>query len=395
MKSLMRPGTGDHSLWMTPSALITVLNRIGDNAHGEQIVDLFERDLLFLELLINRVRALDPRVHARRNAFAPQFRLHRAPHAFEIFFVRRALRFDGFRNFRESFGIEIPERKVFQFAAHFAHAEPVRDGSVDLERLARDSLLPLGAQARQRAHIVQPVGQLDDDHADVVDHRQQHLAVVLRLAILGRVEVDLAQLGDAVDAARHFIAEVLLDIRRGDAGVFHDVVQQPGLDADRVHAHARKDPAPPPAGGTCTARPKRVSVPRDTATRNDRPSRWATGRLSDVLHEARKAMLRGRVFRRDRRAFQCPEAAQSVLRWLRDRIPEALYYSTGVARLTPGSLWGGMLSRARLLIALPLVAPHKGRKQKRDGPKPVPRYSEPVNSTRSVPRPPISSQPSS
>src|SRR5207245_5095418 len=31
--------------------------------------------------------------------------------------------------------------------------------------------------------VVQAVGQLDDDHADVIDHRQEHLAEVLRLAL--------------------------------------------------------------------------------------------------------------------------------------------------------------------------------------------------------------------
>ena len=66
--------------------------------------------------------------------------------------------------------------------------------------------------ALQRAHVVQPVGQLHDDHADVVDHRQQHLADALGLPLLARIEMQLAQLGDAVHAARHFVAELLLDL---------------------------------------------------------------------------------------------------------------------------------------------------------------------------------------
>ena len=94
-----------------------------------------------------------------------------------------------------------------------------------------------GLEAAERPHVVQPVGQFHDDDPDVVDHRQQHFAIVLRLPVFGGAEVDLAELGDAIDAARHFFTEVLLNIRGGDAGVFDDVVQQAGLDADHIHAH--------------------------------------------------------------------------------------------------------------------------------------------------------------
>ena len=40
-------------------------------------------------------------------------------------------------------------------------------------------------QVLQRAHVVQAVGELDQDDADVVDHGQEHLAEVLGLALLG------------------------------------------------------------------------------------------------------------------------------------------------------------------------------------------------------------------
>ncbi len=55
------------------------------------------------------------------------------------------------------------------------------------------------------------------------------------------IDVELAELGDAVDAAGHFVAEALADFVGGDAGVFHQVVQQAGFDGDQVHAHAGQD----------------------------------------------------------------------------------------------------------------------------------------------------------
>ena len=51
---------------------VAVLHRIGDDAHGEQIVDLIERDLLALQFLEHRIGALHAAFDAGRNAFARQ-----------------------------------------------------------------------------------------------------------------------------------------------------------------------------------------------------------------------------------------------------------------------------------------------------------------------------------
>jgi hypothetical protein len=88
---------------------------------------------------------------------------------------------------------------------------------------------------------VDAVGQLDQDDADILHHGQQHLAEAFRLAVLGREEIQLGQLGDAIDAARHFLAELLAHLLDGDAGILHHVVQQAGLHGDHVHAHFGQD----------------------------------------------------------------------------------------------------------------------------------------------------------
>ena len=64
----------------------------------------------------------------------------------------------------------------------------------------------------KRAHVVQPVGELDQDHPDVPGHRHQHLAVVLGLAVVAALEGDAAQLGDAVDQPGDLLAELSLDL---------------------------------------------------------------------------------------------------------------------------------------------------------------------------------------
>ena len=99
---------------------------------------------------------------------------------------------------------------------------------------------PLLRQMVQRPHVVQPVGELHQDHADVVDHRQQHLAEVLRLPLLARRELNRAELGHPFDDVRDVGAEQLLDPLDRRLGVLDDVVEETGGDRDDVELHVRE-----------------------------------------------------------------------------------------------------------------------------------------------------------
>ena len=85
-------------------------------------------------------------------------------------------------------------------------------GRVDVEGFAGDLLLLLGLQVLERAHVVQAVGELDDDDANVGDHGEQHLADVLGLVVFAVGELDLVELGDAFDDVRDLLAEALGDL---------------------------------------------------------------------------------------------------------------------------------------------------------------------------------------
>ena len=92
-------------------------------------------------------------------------------------------------------------------------------------------------QMAQRAHVVEPVGELHQNHAQIAHHGEQHLADAFSLPLLPRSQLQLAQLGDAVDAARHILAEGLADVLDLGAGVLHDVVEESGFQAHHVHVH--------------------------------------------------------------------------------------------------------------------------------------------------------------
>ena len=70
-----------------------------------------------------------------------------------------------------------------------------------------------GGDRSQRAHVVQPVGELDQDDAHVARHRQQHLAKRLGLAFLAGGELQLVQFGQAIDQVGGRRAEALDQLR--------------------------------------------------------------------------------------------------------------------------------------------------------------------------------------
>ena len=78
----------------------------------------------------------------------------------------------------------------------------------------------------QRAHVVQAVGQLDQDDAYVARHGEEHLAIVLGLRFLIGLEFDAVELGNAIDQLGGGLAELRLDVGLGDVRVFHHVVEQ-------------------------------------------------------------------------------------------------------------------------------------------------------------------------
>src|ERR1039457_2163907 len=90
----------------------------------------------------------------------------------------------------------------------------MRDRRVDLERLGGDAAALGALYSVHRAHVVQPVGELDEDDADVARHRQQHLAERFGLRLLARRKAQLVELGQTVDEVGRRRAEALDQLDR-------------------------------------------------------------------------------------------------------------------------------------------------------------------------------------
>ena len=77
--------------------------------------------------------------------------------------------------------IEVLEGQLLQLLAHLLDTHAAGKRRVDVEGLLGDALALLRRHELQGAHVVQAVGELDQEHAHVVGNGQKQLAEVLAL----------------------------------------------------------------------------------------------------------------------------------------------------------------------------------------------------------------------
>ena len=130
--------------------------------------------------------------------------------------------------------LQVLESEILQLGLDAGHTKPVGERGVDLARLGGDPYPLLRRQRIERPHVVEPVGQLDDDDPRILGDRQQQLAVVLDLLLRRGAEGEAGDLGEAVHQPRHFGTEFPGDVLGTDVRVFDHVVQQGRADRGGV-----------------------------------------------------------------------------------------------------------------------------------------------------------------
>ena len=139
-------------------------------------------------------------------------------------------------------GIELLEGEIFELRLEGLQADALRKRRVYLHRLLGDPLpLLLVRHVMERAHVVQPVGELNEENADVFRQREQELAQVLGLMRLIGLQLQPAQLGHAVNEPRGLLAEQRADLLDCGARVLHGVVEQRGRDRRAVELELGQD----------------------------------------------------------------------------------------------------------------------------------------------------------
>ena len=219
--------------------VVAVGHRVGHDAEGQEVVDLFEGPVAALHLRVDTVEMLRAPVDRGVDARVLQRRDDGLTDLVDQPFPLRPLLVQLVREIPVDFGSQVLQAEVFQLGLDLGHAEPVGEGRVDLPGLERDALLFRRVQEGQRPHVVEPVRELDEDDAHVLGHGHEHLAEILGLKLLLASEGKPGDLRDAVYEDGHFLAEFGGQLLDGNVfHVFHDVVQEPRRDRNGVQLQA-------------------------------------------------------------------------------------------------------------------------------------------------------------
>ncbi len=222
---------------------IAIRRRLHDDAESQNVRELLEIEPLVLQLAPDGIGTLGPAADSGGDTAFGKLASELVGDArdavdadvFELLDARD----DGVQ---ARLGLQFGEREVFQLLAHVLHADASGERRVDIDRLLRDAaaLLGIGNEA-QRAHVVQAVGELHQQHADIVRHRQHQLAEVFRLLGALAEEFELRQLGHAIDQARDLVPEILPHVLERRQRVLDGVVQQRGDDGRHIHLQVGQD----------------------------------------------------------------------------------------------------------------------------------------------------------
>jgi hypothetical protein len=203
---------------------------LDDHAHRGQVVDLVELLPALGHLVVDGVEVLGAARDLGRDVELLELRGQDRSRLVDEGLAVGAALIHHRLDLRVLARVEHLEGQVLELPLDRVDAEAMRERRVDLERLPRLLLLLLLTEVLDRPHVVQAVGELDEDDADVLRHGDDHLAIVLDLRLLAARELDPRQFRDPLDEACDLIAELGPHLVDDGARVLDDVVEERGGD---------------------------------------------------------------------------------------------------------------------------------------------------------------------
>ena len=206
---------------------VALTHVVGDDAQRNEVVDLAEVLTLVLHLHIDGVEVLGPAHDAEMLDLG--LRELVAQDGLDRLQVRLALGARLGHHARDLAvlrGIQVEERQVLKLPLDGADAQAVCQGRVDAHRLVGLEDAAVLRDGHERAHVVQAVGQLDDDDADVLGHGEEHLAQVERLLLGQARHGDVRELRHAVNQLGDLGPKELGELIERGIGVFDGVMEK-------------------------------------------------------------------------------------------------------------------------------------------------------------------------
>ena len=197
---------------------------------GEQVEDLVDGLVLVEHLPVDGIGVLHAAVYDVLDAQLVQPLVHLVPGALHEGLILGLLGVQLGDDLLIADGVQVFQRQVLQLPLDALHAQTVGDGRVDLHGLQGLLLLLGRGLVLHGPHVVEPVGDLDEDDPDVLAHGKEHLPQVLHLLVFLGGVLDTGQLADALHQVGDGGRKELRHILMGGGCILNDVVEQGGLD---------------------------------------------------------------------------------------------------------------------------------------------------------------------
>ncbi len=253
MEALVHVGLGGGDIVLEPAGhrveqvvnvtqhVVAVGDGVHDDPEGVDVVKLVDGLALSLHLPVDGVYMLDPAIGLVGNAHGGKplgdLVLNGAHEHLVLLLVGVQIVHD----LVVGIGHQVLQGDVLQLPLDLLHTKPVRQRRVDVHGLLAFLQLLLRGLVLHGAHVVQPVGDLDEHHPDVLGHGHEHFAQIFHLSLLGGGEVGSGQLGDTLHKLGNGGTEDALDVLVGGVGVLDAVVKQRAQHRVAVQTHFRYD----------------------------------------------------------------------------------------------------------------------------------------------------------
>ena len=141
---------------------------VKDDTHGEEVIDFLEGDSLNLHLTPDREASLDTCLHLIAEAHRVKTCLQWCSEAMEEILTTSFTLLHLALDLCIGIGVLVAEAEVLQFGFDGEEPEAVGQRCVEEGGLACDLKLLVGLHRAERAHVVQAVGDLDEDHTGII-----------------------------------------------------------------------------------------------------------------------------------------------------------------------------------------------------------------------------------
>ncbi len=126
-----------------------------------------------------------------------------------IVFAQGPVLFDPVHNLIVDIRLEVLEAQIIKIHLQPVQSQSMSQWGVDIHGLLSDKPLFHRALMLQSTHIMQSIGQLNQNDPYIFGHSQDHLANILCLSFFLGIEGDLTDLGHTVYNDGHIAVELL------------------------------------------------------------------------------------------------------------------------------------------------------------------------------------------